>query len=456
MKPRGLITALLLCASVAAGQEAYSAQKSDFAIEKNGGLALPSGYLTIKEEAGALTQRDILSFVGTSVTCADTAGETVCTFSSSGAPTDATYIMQTANASTSAEQALSSLSTGIMRVATTTGVITSLTDSAGISANLSDETGSGALVFATSPTLVTPALGTPSALVLTNATGLPVAGGGTGAATFTIHGVLLGQTTAAIAATSAGSAGQVLTSNGASSDPTFQAAAGALPNIATTVTIRDDFGGFRSSATSAMSDWSGWLVGNTAGTNPGNGDNGVNAQDTNHWGVLGLDTGTGSGTGSTALYRSLTNMAFFGTEDITWLVRFEDLSTATDQYTVRAGFCDSLTASCTDGAWFGYTDASTGAVFTINTNNNAGPTTANTATTVAADTWYTLRIMYESGVGMHYYVNGVETANSPINTTIPTTQARATGPMVQLTHQAGTTNRTIYVDYVTFTKTVSR
>lgn len=38
---------------------------------------------------------------------------------------------------------------------------------------LTDETGTGAAVFATSPTLVTPALGTPSALVLTNATGLP-------------------------------------------------------------------------------------------------------------------------------------------------------------------------------------------------------------------------------------------------------------------------------------------
>ncbi len=41
---------------------------------------------------------------------------------------------------------------------------------------ISDETGTGLLVFGTSPTLVTPALGTPSALVLTNATGLPPAG----------------------------------------------------------------------------------------------------------------------------------------------------------------------------------------------------------------------------------------------------------------------------------------
>lgn len=81
----------------------------------------------------------------------------------SGAPTDATYITQTANGTLSAEQALESLSTGIMRVATVTGAITSLTDSSGIAANISDEQGSGALVFATSPTLTTPTIGAATA-----------------------------------------------------------------------------------------------------------------------------------------------------------------------------------------------------------------------------------------------------------------------------------------------------
>jgi hypothetical protein len=41
-------------------------------------------------------------------------------------------------------------------------------------------TGSGGIVLATSPTLVSPALGTPTALTLTNATGLPLATGVTG------------------------------------------------------------------------------------------------------------------------------------------------------------------------------------------------------------------------------------------------------------------------------------
>lgn len=47
----------------------------------------------------------------------------VAVASSSGAPSDATYIVQTANAGLSAEQALSSLSTGVVKVTNGTGVL---------------------------------------------------------------------------------------------------------------------------------------------------------------------------------------------------------------------------------------------------------------------------------------------------------------------------------------------
>ncbi|CAB4190291.1 hypothetical protein UFOVP1288_51 [uncultured Caudovirales phage] len=77
-----------------------------------------------------------------------------------------------------------------------TGAITSVGNaaslgsftSAQLATALTDETGSGANVFATSPTLVTPTLGTPASATLTNATGLPISTGvsglGTGVATF--------------------------------------------------------------------------------------------------------------------------------------------------------------------------------------------------------------------------------------------------------------------------------
>jgi hypothetical protein len=64
-----------------------------------------------------------------------------------------------------------------------TGIATWLAtpSSANLITAVTDETGTGALVFATSPTLVTPILGTPTSGTLTNATGLPVSTGLTGA-----------------------------------------------------------------------------------------------------------------------------------------------------------------------------------------------------------------------------------------------------------------------------------
>jgi hypothetical protein len=116
--------------------------------------------------------------------------------------------------------------------------------SANLAAAVTDETGTGALVFATSPTLVTPILGTPTSGTLTNATGLPIEAGttgtlsvgrgGTGATTLT--GVVKGTGTSALTAgtvslttevtgtlpaanggtglTTPGTSGNILTSNG--------------------------------------------------------------------------------------------------------------------------------------------------------------------------------------------------------------------------------------------------
>lgn len=63
--------------------------------------------------------------------------------------------------------------------------------------------------------------------------------GGTGQVTLAAHGVLIGNGTSGISVTGTGSAGQILVSNGASADPTFQSASTVL-----SVTTKGDLQGF--------------------------------------------------------------------------------------------------------------------------------------------------------------------------------------------------------------------
>ena len=90
----------------------------------------------------------------------------------------------------------------------TTGVTGTLPVANG-GTGVTTSTGSGNNVLSTSPTLVTPVLGTPTSVTLTNATGLPVSTGVSG----------LGTGVATALGTAVGSAGAVVTNGGALGTP---------------------------------------------------------------------------------------------------------------------------------------------------------------------------------------------------------------------------------------------
>jgi hypothetical protein len=80
------------------------------------------------------------------------------------------------------------ISTGVSGLGSGVATFLATPSAANLAAAVTDETGSGNLVFANSPTLVTPNIGTPSAGTLTSCTGLPISTGvsglGSGVATF--------------------------------------------------------------------------------------------------------------------------------------------------------------------------------------------------------------------------------------------------------------------------------
>jgi hypothetical protein len=138
-------------------------------------------------------------------------------------------------------QLLSGTTTFLAGNTTTTPQFITSTGTSGVATapTLTGSTGSGNVVLATSPTLVTPVLGTPTSATLTNATGLPLttgvtgtlpaANGGTAQSTYATGDILYASAANTLSKLTVGTTGQVLTV--ASGAPSWATSSGGSSNI---------------------------------------------------------------------------------------------------------------------------------------------------------------------------------------------------------------------------------
>lgn len=164
-------------------------------------------------------------------------------------------------------------------------------------------------------------------------------------------------------------------------------------------------------------------------------------------GVISLNTG--STTSGRCAMNSRAGAPFVvGSWYLSYRVRFylPNLSDATDTYTLRVGLGDSATGDSTNGIYLRYTNGTNSGNWQLVARNASSETVNNTSTAVAASTWYTLEIRIKpAAASAEFFLNGTSLGTV---SGLPTGITKLVGYKNSIIKSAGTTSRSLYLDYV--------
>ena len=167
-------------------------------------------------------------------------------------------------------------------------------------------------------------------------------------------------------------------------------------------------------------------------------------------GIVSADTGTGTAGG--AIVGTSTTVLLLGTGEAyaESLIQIPTLSASGQRFKVFTGFLDVLTA-VSDGVYITYSDNENSGNWVFSCTSGGTTTSFNLSSGPVAGTWYKIGVLINAaGTSARCYINGVEPSGAgyPITSNIPTGATNQTGLRTGILKSAGTTSRSLYIDFL--------